>query len=135
MGAMQPPEEHQPTMSDGVKEGAPLETEGPFANENDPAQQMMPPEVLNGGNSLPPQQVYVNAPPDAVIPNGINGLEAQLMGLRMDPGAADDADENGDLGEDINDEQEEEPDEVEPVKLFVGQVRNTRILLISVAQW
>jgi hypothetical protein len=119
MGAMQQPDEHKPTMSSVEKELAPLETEGPFANENDPAQ-MMPAEVLNGENS-PPQQVYVDAPAGAGIPNGVTGIESQLMGLSMDPET--EPGENGDTGEDNNDEDEEP--EVEPVKLFVGQVRNT----------
>ncbi len=121
MGAMQQPDEHEPTTSKGEKEVAPLESEGPFANEKDPTKQVMPPEVLNGGNSLPPQQVYVNAPPDPDISNGITNLESQLMGLRMDPEA--EPDEDGDAGDDSNDEDDDEP-EIEPVKLFVGQVRN-----------
>ena len=110
MGAMQQPDEPKSTTSNGETEVAPLEPEGPFANEKDPTQQMMPPEVLNGGNSLPPQQVYVNAPPDADIPNGMTGLESQLMGLHMDPGA--EPDENGDAGDDDNNDDEEEDDDL-----------------------
>lgn len=49
------------------------------------------------------------------------GIESQLMGLHMGPGA--EPDESGDAGEDNNDEEEDEL-EIEPVKLFVGQVRN-----------
>jgi len=129
MVAMQTPEEIHPTMSNGEKESAPREAEIPFVNESDPAQQMMPPpEVMNGANTLPPQQVYVNAPPEAGLPNGITGLESQLMGLRMDPGTGE-PNENGEGADDHNDEQEEEP-EVEPVKLFVGQVRYTSVILI-----
>lgn len=129
MVAMHTPEEHQPTMSNGEKEGAPLEAEVPFVNESDPAQQLMPPpEVINGTNSLPPQQVYVNAPPEATMPNGITGLESQLMGLHMAPGVADEGAENGEGGDENNDGQEGDP-EVEPVKLFVGQVRYSTLLL------
>lgn len=130
MGAMQQPEEHQPKMSNGEKESPALEAEVPFVTESDPAQQMMPPpEVRNGQpNSLPPQQVYINAPPpEAVLPNGITGLESQLMGLRMDPGG-EAAAENGE-GADENNDAGAEP-EVEPVKLFVGQVRNTNFSMV-----
>jgi hypothetical protein len=123
MVAMQTKEEHQPTMSNGEKEIAPREAEVPFVNDSDPAQQMMPPpEVMNGANSLPPQQVYVNTPSEAGLPNGMTGLESQFMGLRMD--ADGEPNENGEGADENNDEEEEEL-EVEPVKLFVGQVRNS----------
>jgi hypothetical protein len=116
MQAMQNPEDQPPKISDG--EGVKGEAEGAFV-ESDEQQPVIPPEVLTNGVSLmPPQQVYVND--ESVMSSGITGLESQLMGLQMNPPGV-----NGEAplnGED-HDDDELEDDEIEPVKLFVGQVR------------
>jgi hypothetical protein len=116
--AMQNLEDQPPKMSNG--EGLKGEAEGAFV-ESDVPQPVIPPEVMmtNGVNQMPPQQVYVNA--EAGMHGGITGLESQLMGLQMNPpGVNGEATQNGEEDDD-NDEPEEY--EIEPVKLFVGQVR------------
>jgi hypothetical protein len=70
------------------------------------------PVPMNGG--MPPQQVYVN---NAMAHHAMGGLEAQFQSLGMnevqDDGHYHEGDEDGMEGN----------EEDEPVKLFVGQVR------------
>ena len=121
ISAMQQPEEQPPKMSNGDHGGGQGEAEGAFV-EGDEPQPVISPEVMtNGGNQLPPQQVYVSAPTEA-MQNGITGLESQLLGLQMNPGMSGEAIHN----EEGVDNDELEDDEIEPVKLFVGQVRKRR---------
>jgi hypothetical protein len=72
----------------------------------------VPPVVMNGG--MPPQQVYVNT---AMVHHGMVGLETQFHALGMNEGQ-DDMLHDGEDGEEGNGEDE-------PVKLFVGQVRDS----------
>ena len=74
----------------------------------------VPPVPMNGG--LPPQQVYVNT---AMVHHGMPALETQFQALGMNEvqdvhhdGDGDEGGEPGNVG-------------VEPVKLFVGQVRKS----------
>ena len=123
ISAVQQPEDQPPKMSNGDHGGGQEEAERAFVDGDEP-QPVIPAEVItNGGNHLPPQQVYVTAPTEA-MQNGIAGLESQLMGLHMSPGISGEAAHN----EDGDDNDELEDDEIEPVKLFVGQVRNGRRL-------
>jgi hypothetical protein len=78
----------------------------------------VPPVVMNGG--MPPQQVYVNT---AMMHHGMVGLETQFQALGMNEG------QDGMLHDCEGDEGGEEGNgEDEPVKLFVGQVRDSSAL-------
>jgi hypothetical protein len=85
------------------------------------------PITMNGNsNNLPPQQVYVNGNHHNAM---MNGLENQFHSLGMTEGHAEDS-HTLDLEEEDND-GEEGGGEDDPVKLFVGQVRNRRMMMIA----
>ena len=92
--------------------------ESPSADGYLPETQQMHPDAavtMNGG--MPPQQVYVNT---GMVRHGMPGLETQFQSLGMN----DVPDVSHHDGEGT--ENDEEGNEDDPVKLFVGQVRRFR---------
>ena len=82
--------------------------------QNEPPIHTVPPVQMNGG--MPPQQVYVNT--SMVHPHGMVGLETQFQTLGMNE--VQDGVHHGGEGDEHGQEGHGED---EPVKLFVGQVR------------
>lgn len=94
--------------------------DGPVAPQILPAAE----NTMNGSIQMPPQQVYVQSAMPAPVHHDMAGLESQFQSLGMNattPEGPPQTGENGQAEEGDNDEEESEEN---PVKLFVGQVRN-----------
>jgi hypothetical protein len=107
------------------------------AVENEHEQQQQPQmhnSTMNGecSSRMPPQQVYVNGDMDeghnshVMMGPDMTGIETQFQSLGFQPEAGGKPHHAGesDTAEEDNDETETEED---PVKLFVGQVRNMQM--------
>lgn len=107
--------------------------EDPAADSNfvTDASTQVPPQMHTNGGGMPPQQVYVETTgppaggPPPVMPNDVSGLETQFQSLGIQqhqPGGGGDNAGHGE-GDELED-IEGEGGEDDPLKLFVGQVRN-----------
>lgn len=94
-----------------------LETDAKYQQQEN--NNVLPPQPMNG--TMPPQQVYVNAPIDTGPHQDVGSLEAQFQSLGVNaPADGQGEGVNDEAGEGDNDGEENDE---EPVKLFVGQVR------------
>lgn len=98
--------------------------------------QILGPPAQNGAPSMPPQQVYLN-PSHQHIPthHDMMGLENQLRAMGMDP-----SDPRGMeaqvTGEHVDEgDNDEETNDEDPLKLFVGQVRLTTNGKANILVW
>ena len=120
--APQQPAKPPPPQIDGDSMPPDEKKESPSADGYIPQEGQMhsvPAVAMNGG--MPPQQVYVNT---AMGHHGMTGLETQFHALGMNEGHDL---EDGDI-EDGMDNDDEDGEE-DPVKLFVGQVRLSQVVV------
>jgi hypothetical protein len=136
--------EHQGGGGGGESSYASQESSSPEeAADNQQQQQQHEPQMhhaMNGdSNRMPPQQVYVNGDIEGhssshmMMGPDMTGLETQFQSLGFQPEAGGKPHNAGesDTAEEDNDETETEED---PVKLFVGQVRNIYSATISLVE-
>lgn len=97
----------------------------PYAHESVEQSAQM---YAHSNGVMPPPQVYVSAGVPGVPPTGMTGLESdfQALGFKQeDSSGTDQLTNSGPNSENNLEEMEGEDSEEDPVKLFVGQVRQS----------
>ena len=112
----QPKLEEREKIVQGLDEKKESPSADGFHSHEIPADQINGPSV----EGMPPQQVYVNT---TMVQGGLVGLDGQFQSLGIN--------ENRSSGEVLGDGVDTRSDLEAPLKLFVGQVSLSRILVFS----